>query len=141
MLLQSGQRNESYHDHDSLNPQANADDREGFHSMLYEDLSDTIHKFSSFFPSFFLQLEDPSTFPAVIVEQMPHSHLLNYSGLTCDQPLRLGLERDPVDDMTQLTGWNTYPTQVSSKMLRVFHTLFDQLWSIVRGNKYEDSFN
>ncbi|MCI4393670.1 hypothetical protein PGIGA_G00160170 [Pangasianodon gigas] len=50
-----------------------------------------------------LQLADPSSFPAVIVEQMPHSHLLNYSGLTCDQPLRLGLERDTVDDMTQLT--------------------------------------
>ncbi|XP_027011979.1 ETS-related transcription factor Elf-1-like isoform X1 [Tachysurus fulvidraco] len=50
-----------------------------------------------------LQLEDPSSFPAVIVEQMPHSHMLNYSGLTCDQPLRLGLDRDTVDDMAQLT--------------------------------------
>ncbi|XP_046693436.1 ETS-related transcription factor Elf-1-like isoform X2 [Silurus meridionalis] len=50
-----------------------------------------------------LQLADPSSFPAVIVEQMPHSHLLNYSGLTCDQPLRLGLDRDTVDDLTQLT--------------------------------------
>ncbi|KAM9454557.1 ETS-related transcription factor Elf-1-like isoform 2-T4 [Clarias gariepinus] len=50
-----------------------------------------------------LQLEDPSSFPAVIVEQMPQSPMLNYSGLTCDQPLRLGLERDPVDEMTQLT--------------------------------------
>ncbi|XP_058236808.1 ETS-related transcription factor Elf-1-like isoform X2 [Hemibagrus wyckioides] len=50
-----------------------------------------------------LQLADPSSFPAVIVEQMPHSHMLNYSGLTCDQPLRLGLDRDTVDDMTQLT--------------------------------------
>lgn len=56
------------------------------------------------FPPLFPQLADPSSFPAVIVEQMPHSHLLNYSGLTCDQSLRLGLERDTVDDMTQLTG-------------------------------------
>lgn len=83
--------------------QANADDREGFHSLLYENLSNTSHFFLLFLP-FFLQLADPSSFPAVIVEQMPHSHLLNYSGLTCDQPLRLGLERDTVDDMTQLTG-------------------------------------
>ncbi|KAF4075090.1 hypothetical protein AMELA_G00230640 [Ameiurus melas] len=51
-----------------------------------------------------LQLADPSSFPAVIVEQMPHSHLLNYSGLTCDQSLRLGLEQDTVDDMTQLSA-------------------------------------
>lgn len=51
-----------------------------------------------------LQLADSSSFPAVIVEQMPHSHLLSYSGLTCDQPLRLGLERDAdVDDLTELT--------------------------------------
>lgn len=64
------------------------------------------------FPPFFLQLADPSSFPAVIVEQMPHSHLLNYSGLTCDQPLRLGFERDTVDDITQLTGQSTFLTQV-----------------------------
>ncbi|XP_062866644.1 ETS-related transcription factor Elf-1-like [Trichomycterus rosablanca] len=50
-----------------------------------------------------LQLADPLTFPAVIVEQMPQSYLLNYSGLTCDQTLRSGLERDSMDDLAQLT--------------------------------------
>ncbi|KAL7852666.1 hypothetical protein SRHO_G00184510 [Serrasalmus rhombeus] len=56
-----------------------------------------------------LQLADPSTFPAVIVEQMPHTHLLNYSGLTCEQPLtgghlETGLEQETVEDLQQLTG-------------------------------------
>lgn len=55
-----------------------------------------------------LQLADPSAFPAVIVEQMPHTHLLNYSGLTCEQPLtgghlETGLEHETVEDITQLT--------------------------------------
>ncbi|XP_036413237.1 ETS-related transcription factor Elf-1-like isoform X1 [Colossoma macropomum] len=55
-----------------------------------------------------LQLADPSTFPAVIVEQMPHTHLLNYSGLTCEQPLtgghlETGLEQETVEDLQQLT--------------------------------------
>ncbi|KAL6481524.1 hypothetical protein MHYP_G00096040 [Metynnis hypsauchen] len=55
-----------------------------------------------------LQLADPSTFPAVIVEQMPHTHLLNYSGLTCEQPLtgghlETGLQQETVEDLPQLT--------------------------------------
>ncbi|KAK1802903.1 hypothetical protein P4O66_021436 [Electrophorus voltai] len=55
-----------------------------------------------------LQLADPSAFPAVIVEQMPHAHLLNYSGLTCEQSLSGGhlgtsLEQESVEDMPQLT--------------------------------------
>ncbi|XP_031414753.1 ETS-related transcription factor Elf-1-like isoform X2 [Clupea harengus] len=35
----------------------------------------------------FQQLVDPTAFPAVIVEQVPHSHLLGYSGLVCEQQL------------------------------------------------------
>ncbi|XP_062336934.1 ETS-related transcription factor Elf-1-like isoform X1 [Osmerus eperlanus] len=31
------------------------------------------------------QLEEHSAFPAVIVEQVPHAHLLSYSGLVCEQ--------------------------------------------------------
>uniref|UniRef100_W5L7N3 ETS-related transcription factor Elf-1-like n=1 Tax=Astyanax mexicanus TaxID=7994 RepID=W5L7N3_ASTMX len=55
-----------------------------------------------------LQLADPSAFPAVIVEQMPHTHLLNYSGLTCEQPLtgghlETGLEHETVEDIAHLT--------------------------------------
>ncbi|KAI4877119.1 hypothetical protein NFI96_026468 [Prochilodus magdalenae] len=55
-----------------------------------------------------LQLADPSAFPAVIVEQMPHTHLLNYSGLTCEQPLtgghlETGLEQETVEDLPHLT--------------------------------------
>ncbi|XP_048879589.1 ETS-related transcription factor Elf-1-like [Brienomyrus brachyistius] len=38
------------------------------------------------------QLSDPSVFPAVIVEEVPSSHLLSYSDLTCEQPASGGLD-------------------------------------------------
>ncbi|XP_076159399.1 uncharacterized protein LOC143142421 isoform X2 [Alosa pseudoharengus] len=54
-------------------------------------------------PEHIQQFEDPSAFPAVIVEQVPHSHLLGYSGLVCDQQLthaHLGtFDHDTVDDV------------------------------------------
>uniref|UniRef100_A0A3B3R4S4 ETS-related transcription factor Elf-1-like n=1 Tax=Paramormyrops kingsleyae TaxID=1676925 RepID=A0A3B3R4S4_9TELE len=39
-----------------------------------------------------VQLSDPSVFPAVIVEEVPNSHLLSYSDLTCEQPASGGLD-------------------------------------------------
>lgn len=39
-----------------------------------------------------VQLSDPSVFPAVIVEEVPDSHLLSYSDLTCEQPASGGLD-------------------------------------------------
>ncbi|XP_062383400.1 ETS-related transcription factor Elf-1-like isoform X2 [Sardina pilchardus] len=54
-------------------------------------------------PEHIQQFEDPSAFPAVIVEQVPHSHLLGYSGLVCDQQLthaHLGtFDHDTVEDV------------------------------------------
>ncbi|KAL2088109.1 hypothetical protein ACEWY4_016937 [Coilia grayii] len=62
---------------------------------LYRDMvgnSDHIH-----------ELENPAVFPAVIVEQVPHPHLLSYTGLVSEQQLtlaRLGtLEQDTGDDV------------------------------------------
>lgn len=67
-----------------------------------------------FFGVFFLQLGDPSIFPAVIVEHVPSGDLLNnYSGLTCvDEPsdmitensLDVAEEQIIEDDDIPLTG-------------------------------------
>ncbi|CDQ98705.1 unnamed protein product [Oncorhynchus mykiss] len=46
-----------------------------------------------------LQLDEHLASPAVIVEQVPHSHLLSYSGLACEQT--------HTDDHLLTTGNNT----------------------------------